>query len=61
MMNGVKVRKISAKDIPRIAEIQESITKKGIKAMASACSKPKKRGYIIQIAFRYEQSDVSKR
>jgi hypothetical protein len=27
MLNGVTVRKISAKDIPRIVEIQESTTK----------------------------------
>ena len=30
MMSGVKVRKIAAKDIPHIVEIQESLTKKEI-------------------------------
>lgn len=30
MMNGVKVRKITVKDIPQIVEIQESITKKRV-------------------------------
>ena len=30
MMNGVKGRKIAAKDIPQIVEIQESLTKKKI-------------------------------
>jgi hypothetical protein len=36
MMNGVKVRKISAKDIPRIVEIQESTTKKKVPRLQSS-------------------------
>jgi len=30
MMNGVRVRKITVKDVPQIIEIQESITKKKV-------------------------------
>jgi ribosomal protein S18 acetylase RimI-like enzyme len=30
MMNGVKVREITVKDVPRVVEIQESITKKKV-------------------------------
>lgn len=30
MMNGVKVRKITVEDVPRVAEIQESITKRKV-------------------------------
>jgi len=51
VMNGVKVRKIAAKDIPQVVEIQESLTKKEI-------PKPRPRSIETRLRKRGERHNL---